>query len=268
MKHLLLPTLLLLALNGCAQTPSSKTTDTQDKDLIINADTAAQYQCTYCVHEHEPEFPGGMEALYAYLDSAVRYPQVALDYGIEGKIFLTFVVETDGSITEPRVMRGLPGGCSRAAVDAVRRMPRWSPGKQYCTSDSTLVPVRVQFNLPVNFRLDPRQPRTIGGSEEGDKEVIPTYPGGIEALYRYLATHIDRPLGEWVGVLTPTLDFDSVGTITGVRLPDCNPMADALREAFHAMPRWNMPTMKSSLSSPLLIVPINLPKLLELRNKQ
>lgn len=255
-KHLLLPTLLLLALCGYAQTPdSSASTDTS----IGN----------YCLQEWEPEFPGGMKALYAYLDSAVRYPQVALDHHIEGKIYVTFVVEKDGSVTNPRVLRGLPGGCCRAAIDAVKRMPRWEPGRQYCTSDRTLVPVRVQFNLPVHFRLDPQQPHTVGGSEAGDKEVIATFPGGTEALYRHLATHIDRPAEEWTGVLCPLLDFDSVGNVVGVRLPDYNPMADAIREVFLSMPRWNVPPMEVCHFDhpPLLAVPIDLPLLLELRNK-
>ena len=149
----LLPTLLFLALGGCTQTPRSEIIDTQDEELIINEDTEVQYQCPYCVHEYEPEFPGGMEALYAYLDSAVRYPQVALDHRIEGKLYLHFVVETDGSITHPQVLCGLPGGCCRAAIDAVRHMPRWKPGRKFNHSDSTWIPVRSEFNLPVKFQL-------------------------------------------------------------------------------------------------------------------
>ena len=268
MRHtLLLPTLLFLALGGCTQTPSSEIIDTQDEELIINEDTEVQYQCPYCVHEYEPEFPGGMEALYAYLDSAVRYPQVALDHRIEGKLYLRFVVETDGSITHPQVLRGLPGGCCRAAIDAVRHMPRWKPGRKFNHSDSTWIPVRSEFNLPVKFQLDPQQPRTVGGGKEGDKEIIPTYPGGVEALYRYLAGTIDRPREEWVGKKNPGIGFDSVGNIVSVcRLDyDDSPMADAVRKAFLSMPRWNMPTLEFGR---LLVIPIDLPYLLELRDKQ
>ena len=263
----LLPTLLFLALGGCTQTPSSEIIDTQDEELIINEDTEVQYQCPYCVHEYEPEFPGGMEALYAYLDSAVRYPQVALDHRIEGKLYLHFVVETDGSITHPQVLCGLPGGCCRAAIDAVRHMPRWKPGRKFNHSDSTWIPVRSEFNLPVKFQLDPQQPRTVGGGKEGDKEIIPTYPGGVEALYRYLAGTIDRPREEWVGKKNPGIGFDSVGNIVSVcRLDyDDSPMADAVRKAFHSMPRWNMPTLEFDR---LLVIPIDLPYLLELRDKQ
>ena len=101
----------------------------------------------YVVVDEEPQFPGGMDALYAFLKENIRYPQQARDNGITGKVYVTFVVEKDGSISNPRLLRDIGGGCGPEAIRVVRMMPRWIPGKLRGET------VRVQFNLPVNFTL-------------------------------------------------------------------------------------------------------------------
>lgn len=101
----------------------------------------------FTVVENDPEFPGGMEALYKYLAQNIKYPQLARDNGITGKVYVTFVVERDGSIANPKVLRDIGGGCGAEAIRVVKAMPKWTPGKQRGKS------VRVQFNLPVNFNL-------------------------------------------------------------------------------------------------------------------
>lgn len=101
----------------------------------------------FTVVEEEPKFPGGMEALYKYLGSNIKYPQLARENGITGKVYVTFVVEKDGSIANPRILRDIGGGCGAEAIRVVKAMPKWSPGKQRGKA------VRVQFNLPVNFNL-------------------------------------------------------------------------------------------------------------------
>ena len=101
----------------------------------------------FTVVENDPEFPGGMEALYKYLAQNIKYPQLARDNGITGKVYVTFVVERDGSIANPKVLRDIGGGCGQEAIRVVKSMPKWTPGKQRGKA------VRVQFNLPVNFSL-------------------------------------------------------------------------------------------------------------------
>ena len=101
----------------------------------------------FTVVESEPEFPGGMEALYKYLAQNIKYPQLARENGITGKVYVTFVVEKDGSIANPRILRDIGGGCGAEAIRVVKSMPKWTPGKQRGKA------VRVQFNLPVNFNL-------------------------------------------------------------------------------------------------------------------
>jgi protein TonB len=72
---------------------------------------------------------------------------MAKESGIQGRVFVTFVVERDGSVTDVRVLRGIGGGCDEEAIRVVQNMPKWSPGKQRGKS------VRVQYNLPVKFTL-------------------------------------------------------------------------------------------------------------------
>ena len=99
------------------------------------------------VVENDPEFPGGVEAMYKYLAQNIKYPQLARENNITGRVFVTFVVEKDGSVTNVRVLRDIGGGCGQEAVRIVKAMPKWTPGKQRGKA------VRVQYNLPVNFSL-------------------------------------------------------------------------------------------------------------------
>ena len=101
----------------------------------------------FTVVEEQPGYPGGEEARISYLQQNIKYPEEAKELGIQGKVFVTFVVEVDGTITDVRVLRGIGGGCDEEAIRVVKSMPKWVPGKQRG------VPVRVQFNLPIKFTL-------------------------------------------------------------------------------------------------------------------
>ena len=115
--------------------------------VVIEQEEEVVEEQIFTVVENEPEFPGGMEALYKYLAQNIKYPQLARDNGITGKVYVTFVVEKDGSIANPKVLRDIGGGCGAEAIRVVKAMPKWSPGKQRGKA------VRVQFNLPVSFNL-------------------------------------------------------------------------------------------------------------------
>lgn len=82
----------------------------------------------------------------AFIQRNIRYPEVALKNKIEGRVYVTFTVETDGSITNIKVLRDIGGGCGQEAVRVVSIMPKWKPGTQRGK------PVRVQFNLPIVFQ--------------------------------------------------------------------------------------------------------------------
>ena len=97
--------------------------------------------------EEMPSFPGGEAKLMEYVAKNVKYPQIARETGIQGRVFVNFVVEPDGSVSNVTVLRGIGGGCDEEAMRVVKNMPKWKPGKQRGK------PVRVQYMLPVNFRL-------------------------------------------------------------------------------------------------------------------
>ena len=99
------------------------------------------------VVENQPEFPGGMSELYVFLQKNVKYPPIAKESGIQGRVFVNFVVEKNGSISNVKVLRGIGGGCDEEAIRVVKSMPKWKPGKQRGK------PVRVSFNLPIKFTL-------------------------------------------------------------------------------------------------------------------
>lgn len=215
-----------------------------------------------CYHyERDPEFPGGLKALVEFFSDNIRYPLEAQDYHIEGKLYATFVVDSQGLVRNPRIILGLPGGCNQAALDAIRRMPRWEPGRQ--RSGGKWVPVNVQFNLPVNFNLEKDTTSLHRSRPVVDDTLLPSYPGGTGALYRYLSNAIDRPREEWVGLQMPQIQIDSLGHVTSVTRLGASPMDSAIHQALLGMPRWHMTKDYPKI---LLRIPIDLPLLLSMRD--
>lgn len=98
--------------------------------------------------EISPAFVGGQAALMKFLGDNMRYPQVDVEMGNEGRVICTFVVEKDGSITDIKVLRGVSPTIDREAVRVISEMPNWKPGFQNGKT------VRVKFTLPVHFRLN------------------------------------------------------------------------------------------------------------------
>ena len=99
------------------------------------------------VVEQMPSFPGGNAALMSYLSQNTKYPVVAQENGVQGRVVVSFVVERDGSITDVRVVRSVDPSLDKEATRVVKSMPNWIPGKQ---NGST---VRVKYNVPVSFKL-------------------------------------------------------------------------------------------------------------------
>ena len=99
------------------------------------------------VVEQMPSFPGGQSALMSYLANNIKYPVVAQENGVQGRVVVSFVVERDGSITDVQVVRSVDPSLDREAQRVVRSMPKWIPGKQNGQA------VRVKYNVPVSFRL-------------------------------------------------------------------------------------------------------------------
>ena len=104
-------------------------------------------QQIFTVVEKQPEFPGGTAELFKYLSKAIKYPVIAQENGIQGRVVCSFVVNRDGSIVDIQVMRGVDPSLDKEAIRVISEMPKWKPGEQRGK------PVRVRFILPVQFRL-------------------------------------------------------------------------------------------------------------------
>lgn len=94
-----------------------------------------------------PEFPGGNAALVSFLSKNVKYPLIAQENGIKGKVFVTFVVDENGDIYNVTLARGVDASLDREAIRVVKSMPRWKPGRQGNTA------VKVRYTVPINFIL-------------------------------------------------------------------------------------------------------------------
>lgn len=101
----------------------------------------------FFVVEDMPEFPGGEQALHQYLAESIKYPTIAQENGIQGRVYVKFVINTDGSVTNVEVARGVDPSLDKEAKRVVREMPKWEPGEQ--RGD----PVRVSYTVPINFQL-------------------------------------------------------------------------------------------------------------------
>ena len=98
-----------------------------------------------------PQFPGGEIAMYEYIKKNVIYPKLAMDSNITGKVFVNFVIDKEGNVTDAKILRGIGGGCDEEVVRLVESMPKWTPGEL-----ETGERVKVSFNLPISFTLNKR----------------------------------------------------------------------------------------------------------------
>lgn len=97
--------------------------------------------------EQMPEFPNGEKGMMTFIQQNVKYPQEAIKQDVEGTVFVEFVVGQDGALSDIKVVRGQPAGLDQAAIDVVRKMPKWIPGRNNGKS------VKVKVTVPIKFRL-------------------------------------------------------------------------------------------------------------------
>ncbi|MBC7568001.1 MAG: energy transducer TonB [Pedobacter sp.] len=97
--------------------------------------------------EAYPEFEGGMKAWYKFIQRNLRYPTIAIEQEKQGKVFVSFVIERDGSVSDVKVMKGVGYGMDDEAARVIKKSPIWKPGKQ------SGKPVRVRFNMPITFAM-------------------------------------------------------------------------------------------------------------------
>jgi TonB family protein len=119
----------------------------QDNNIEDNI-SESESNSIYSVVEEQPSYPGGDEARIRFLQANMKYPEEAKERGVQGKVFVTFIVEVNGSLSNISVLKGIGRVVDEEAIRVVKLMPKWIPGKMKG------VPVRVQFNLPIKFTLN------------------------------------------------------------------------------------------------------------------
>jgi protein TonB len=121
-----------------------------DEETVVEAPPPPEEEETdeiFTIVEDMPTFPGGETALFKFLANEIKYPQMAVDAGISGTVYVNFVVDKDGKVKNAKIARGIHAACDKEALRVVNSMPAWKPGKQRGK------PVKVSYNLPIKFTL-------------------------------------------------------------------------------------------------------------------
>lgn len=127
-------------------TEANEKTEVKFQDVKVEEEEEADAPVFFIV-EQMPVFPGGEEALRKYIAQSVKYPAIAQENGIQGRVFVSFVVNTKGEVTDVKIARGVDPNLDKEAIRVVNNMPKWAPGKQRGK------PVKVSYTVPINFVL-------------------------------------------------------------------------------------------------------------------
>ena len=123
-------------------------TEMEEYIPVIEEEEEIVEEKIFLVVEQMPSFPGGEVKMYGYISKNIVYPRRAKESLIKGVVYVSFVVEKDGTVTDVKSLRPLGGGCDEEAIRVIKSMPRWSPGKQRGKA------VRVQYRMPIRFTLN------------------------------------------------------------------------------------------------------------------
>ena len=188
------------------------------------------------------QFPGGTEQLIKFLSDNVKYPAECEKQGVQGRVILRIVIDKDGSVTDIEVEKSVHPLLDAEAVRVASSMPRWQPA----TKDGQ--PVRIRYSLPITFSLN--TPATEKDSEnvgQASRDRDATFPGGLEAIRKYLDKNFVRPLecSNIEGNMEVAFIVDEEGKVSIVEVTkSLHPKLDkALTQVFMNMPKWQ-PAMR------------------------
>lgn len=216
----------------------------------------------FTVVEKMPEFPGGQAALLKYLASDVKYPKIAMENGIHGRVVASFVVEKDGSIRDVEIVKGVDPSLDQEAIRVLALMPNWIPGQQRGQN------VAVKYTVPVTFSLtgEPESERTPQPTSDQVfvmVEKMPEFPCGLQAILDFIAKTLQYPqIAKENGiegrvVCSFIVEKDgSLSDINIVRGVDPSLDKEALR-IIGEMPKWNPGTQRGKAVKVKYTVPIN-----------
>lgn len=245
------------------------TSEETDSDPSLRGSEFDKEEEVFVVVDNQPEFPGGTGALMKYLGDSIRYPVVARENGIQGKVICNFVVGKDGLLRDFEIVRSADPILDQEALRVLKLMPKWKPGTQKG------VAVNVRYTLPVIFRLDDDetnsarlQASTEKLSESDSDEVFvvvdtqPEFPGGSSAMMRWISDNVKYPAeaidkkkeGRVIVnfIVEKDGDIDDVRVIRGVD--------EALdREAVRlveSMPKWKPGAQKGQIVRVNFVLPV------------
>ena len=172
--------------------------------FALKAQTVDTTKQIFTAVEMDPSFAGGLGKFYMYLQANIIYPADSFNKNIQGKVFVTFVVEKDGSLTDVKVLRSVSPDIDTEAIRVVSNSPKWHPRIQNGR------PVRVQYSLAINFKFPPKQ--LVSNTQQIDTlfskkqidsirskqiftavEYEPEFPGGMEKFHNYLGQNLQYP---------------------------------------------------------------------------
>ncbi|MDB5010109.1 MAG: TonB family protein [Mucilaginibacter sp.] len=221
-----------------------------------------QQDKVYEAVDKEPQFPGGLKAFYKFLAKTVRYPADARVNNIQGRVYVQFIVEKDGSLSSVKVVRGPGHGLNEEAARAVKSSPKWIPGTQHGKA------VRVQYTVPINFTLAANKP-TASAIVHPDNNVYesvetePAFPGGIQEFYNFLSKTIKYPaemrekkVQGKVYVQFVVEEDGSLSDIKAIRGPGSGSEEEAVK-AISLSPKWNPGIQNGKTVRVQYTVPVN-----------
>ncbi|GEM_PF-3729613 len=163
--------ILLIEINGNAQVDQS----VPNEDSVVNTIKVKSKEDTnlvFDVVEKMPEFPGGQVEMMNFLSKNINYPSVALEQGMQGRVYVQFVIWKDGSVRDVKVLRGVGSPLDNEAIRVIKMMPNWEPGIQRG------VPVNSRYTLPIKFKLD------AGNSTHNKEDKISKAKAMLEKGYK------------------------------------------------------------------------------------
>ncbi len=170
----------------------------------------------YVFAETMPEFPDGNKAMYSFIANEIRYPSPAVENNVAGKVYVSFIVETDGRISNIKVIKGIGSGCDEEAIRVVSLMPNWKPGMKEGKK------VRVSTTIPFTFEL-------ISTKEEpiyNNADILPVFTDTITNFDYYIKTILRYPAGIPKEDIIDTVNILYVveidGSLSDVKLMDSN----------------------------------------------
>ena len=216
-----------------------ETSSNLQRNVVVNEKFVTN-DSIYDVVQKFAEFPGGQKAFNEWMSENFQYPDSCMKEGIQGRVVLQFVVNTDGSIADVKPVRSPHPALTEAAIQIVKKMPRWIPAEHEGKK------VRCRFNLPFMFRLsfDVEEASAVNDSVYNDAQKRASFPGGWEAFSKWMSENIQYPdscMKEGIqGRVSLQFVVNTDGSIVDVEpLHSPHPaLTEAAIQLVKRMPRW------------------------------